>query len=263
MQHTPSVPVEDLEAVKEFYTFLEFFGLQRFQLAFQRRSKKDGQRGGPFNHEEINSYQELESLLNWGATKNLEAVMRSPGLLLVDDVKSINVEAARNAGSACVAIETSMNNFQLLFVRGEDWTDEQVIAAQRKLRADYSGDFGSIGLRHLHRLPGSVNQKNGGRFITRLHFAQDGELLDAPAVDRSGGRAAAKFGEQKQSNTNGKSPSELDFLDAWAMIRAGRSEQQICAAMLESALFRGTHGDGLDYAKRTTEKAIRLFRPRS
>ena len=251
-----------------FFDFLKFFNFSSFETFCMRRDKDDS-RGGVFRKKEINSCEDLEKALLWAEEQKAELVMRCPGLLLVDDVSGSMVEKAKQSGLSFFAVETSENNHQLLFVGDPTWTKDQTKTAQLWLRMRYLGDFGSTDGGHLHRMPGSINCKKGGRFIARLRHLQRGELVRLPATraDVSAVVPAVSAASNPGKSTESKdtSDSSIDFVEAFRLIRAGKTREQVEDAMRVSACApgrNGKHGNGIDYAKRTAQSAFSKFRRR-
>ena len=250
--------------LKDFFDFLKFFNFSSFETFCMRRLK-DGNRGGTFMKREINSYETLEHAVGWAREQALEIVMLKKGLLLVDNVKPDFLDKAKKSGLAFTAIETSDQNYQLLFAGDQIWSDQQIKTAQTLLTLKFLGDRGSIGSTHLHRLPGSINYKSAGLFVTRLVYQQRGELvrLPTPRVDVVPPAMVAKSRRSPESKDT--SDSSLDFVEALRLIRAGKTKEQVTELMRLSAVApgrNGKHGNGVDYAKRTAESAFSKFRHR-
>ena len=260
--------------LKRFFDFLKFFNFSSFETFCMRRLKGGG-RGGTFMKREINSYENLEHAVGWAREQAVEIVMLKKGLLLVDDVKPEFLEKAKKSGLAFTAVETSERNYQLLFAGDQSWNDQQIKTAQTLLVLKFLGDRGSIGSTHLHRLPGSINYKSAGRFVTRLFFQQRGDLVRLPitrvvsaAATNPANPVAVNVATRKAHQEKDTSNSSADFVEAFRLIRARKTYEQVKAAMLASATQparNGKHGDGVDYAERTTAAAFREFkhRPRS
>ena len=245
--------------LEKFFDFLKFFEISSFEAFCQRRLKKTGKRGGKFWGRLIKDYEAFEFYIQWANTQKFEAVMTARGLLLVDDVDAENLKKAKESDRAFAAIETSAGNYQLLFIGGSTWTAASVRTAQQRLLLLYGGDLGASAAGQLHRFPGSLNQKNGGSFMTRLVHLQTGKVMDLPAVIP---RSPASMPIAAPPAPGDKTPSQIDFSNALRMIRAGKSREEIESAMLESACSRSNHGAGGTYAKATVDNAFRLYRAR-
>jgi len=114
----------------------------------------------------------------------------SSGLYIVDDVPAGTVERMRAEGYAPAAVvETSPGNLQA-WVRVSDTplSNEEGTAVARDLAARYGGDMSSANWRHMGRLAGFTNRKEGhtqpdGRHpYARLHDAGGARAPEAPAI---------------------------------------------------------------------------------
>jgi hypothetical protein len=114
----------------------------------------------------------------------------SSGLYLIDDVAAVTVERMRAEGyTPAAVVETSPGNLQA-WVRVSDTplSNEEGTAVARDLAARYGGDMSSANWRHMGRLAGFTNRKEGhtqpdGRHpYARLHDAGGARAPEAPAI---------------------------------------------------------------------------------
>lgn len=249
----------------QFFEFLTQRGANQIEVAFQRR-KKDGTRGGTFGRRMAGNLDELRESVGWAASQKFELTMRARGVLLVDDLDGAGVGLVKQSGLAACVIETSVGNFQSLFVAPRDWSSDRIRGAQKALRARFGGDPGATSAGQLHRLPGSLNQKSGASFVTRLVHTQNG--LDA--LEPTQAELAAADQSKPIDNTSGdspargrdESPSGQEFVECLRLYRSGWSVDQVEAQVLSMARARNRPGNQQYYARRTAERARAVFRPR-
>lgn len=276
----PSAPIQGggggcSEALKEsgpkdfglfqFFDFLEKNGAGQMEVAHQRRNK-NGVRGGTFSRRMAGNFDELRESVGWAASQKFELTMRARGVLLVDDIDEDGVGLVKRSDLAACIIETSAGNFQSLFIGHREWSSDRIRGAQRALKDQFGGDPGATSAGQLHRLPGSLNQKNGGSFVTRLVHTQSG--LDAPEPTQAESAAAA--GSKLIDNPSGRrpaggrdeSPSGQEFRECLQLYRSGWSIDQVEAHVLAMARARNRPGNHQYYARRTAERARTVFRPR-
>ncbi len=143
----------------------------------------------------------------------------SSGLYIVDDVPAATVERMRAEGYAPAAVvETSPGNHQA-WVRVSDapLSTGEGTAVARDLAARFGGDLSSANWRHMGRLAGFTNRKEGyrqpdGRYpYTRLRDASGERAPEAPAIlarardEATQGRRAAA---EKGAGVEGELPQE-------------------------------------------------------
>jgi len=143
----------------------------------------------------------------------------SSGLYIVDDVLAATVERMRAEGYAPAAVvETSPGNHQA-WVRVSDapLSTGEGTAVARDLAERFGGDLSSANWRHMGRLAGFTNRKEGhrqpdGRYpYTRLRDASGERAPEAPAIlvraraQATQGRHAAA---EKRGGVAGESPQE-------------------------------------------------------
>lgn len=203
------------------------------------------------------NFGELSHQVQRAAVGRFEITMQSSGLILIDDLTENNLAAFLASGLESVVIETSPKNFQALLATRPGWSVDQIRNAQRALAARFGGDGNATAARQLHRLPGSLNQKNGGLFVTRLHTMQTGDLIEP--VDTQLTAAASSSGQSAQHrSTSGCdiTPSGSDFGRACQLISAGASHDVVVAEIARRATERSRRGDHLVYAQRTVQNAV-------
>lgn len=271
----------------QFWDFLDTSGIDGLWFAMQRR-KVDGSRGGTFGRGLATSLAEMERAVLWaadqysvgpGRTSRIEVLCHSPRLLLVDDVRISSVEAYCKKTSFRAAVtETSPNNCQALFVAPIGFTDTQnrnarralmlAFLAERDLKRDVKGaDPNSVGLGQLHRLPGSLNCKNGpdgqrSLFIARLIAVFDGNEISS---DLTSEYVENQYQDETLAVANSGQvvdDSRHDFHIACEMVRQGRPPAAIEAAMFQSARRsdrRKVRSEAVAqaYAVSTTREALR------
>lgn len=245
---------KDLEIFSNFLIKNEIVDI-RTQV--QRRRKSDHQRGGMIKNFETHpkNIDDLKFAVSRAKNKNYELTMQAAGLILIDDLDLLKVEEILATGLRVAVIETSPGNFQALLPTGSTWREDQVRSTQRALSARFGGDGNATATGQPHRLPGSVNQKNGGYFVTRLHCMQAGELIQ-PALWIPGSPASRP--QQQHRNASGKddTPSGRDFGRACELVSKGGTESFVIEEIRVRAAARGRHGDHDKYAVRTVANAI-------
>lgn len=249
----------------QFFEFLRKNGVSQMEFSFQRR-RKDGTRGGTFGRRMAGTFDKFRESVGWAASQKFELTMHARGVLLVDDLDQDGVGLVKQSGLAACIIETSVGNFQSLFFGPRDWSSDQIRGAQRALKDRFGGDPGATSAGQLHRLPGSLNQKNGGSFVTRLVHTQAG--LDTPEPTQAEPAADARSTStdtpsgHKPAGGRDDSPSGQEFRECLRLYRSGWSVDQVEAQVLAMAQARNRSGNHEYYARRTAEHARAVFRPR-
>ena len=255
-----------LEDMKIFADFLEKNKFGMFSTFCQRRKKKDGRRGGTFGRRRIGDLEDLTGAVAWAGQQKFELTMSCRGLLLVDDLDKNGVELVQKSGLEAAILETSSGNFQALFVGESGWSDGQIRDGQKSLVARFGGDTGATAATQLHRLPGSLNQKDGGCFVSRLEHLQAGERVAAPPLIpiapalASVGRPSKKValgGEGGDQTESGK-----DFTHCFSLLRRGHTVDQVAAEILSRAADRGRTGNNHYYSRLTAANALAAYKPR-
>ncbi len=225
----------------------------------QRRKKKDGKRGGVFFKSQPENYDDLKYQIERAAYEKFEMTMNADRLLLVDDLTEKTLELFVKHCFTSIVIETSLGNFQALLSTGQGWTDAQVRSTQRALAKQFGGDGNATAAMQPHRLPGSLNLKNGGKWVTRLHSILGGRLIEPIEVaDEYQSQKLVVSQQVGHRSLNGRdnTPSGLDFGRACQLLLAGQSVGTVEAEIEKRAADRGRHGDHFEYSKRTIRAAI-------
>lgn len=142
----------------------------------------------------------------------------------------------------CVLMETSSNNYQVWLLLPEIPTDREIAKAIcRELAQQFGADMGSAEPDHVGRLPGFTNRKekyqlpNGLFPFVRLHRAAYRVSTFHPV----GARVLQSDQEQRRAArktaTSNRSISEQDFGKACALIRQGKSDNDIYQYLLENS----------------------------
>lgn len=271
----------------EFGNFLDSSGIEKLMIVCQRR-KIDGTRGGIFRRGIAQAFSDIEDAILWaasqyaygsGATCRIEVLCGSPRLLLVDDVLLSSVEAyCKKMNLRAVVFETSPGNYQALFVAPIGFTDLQCANARRSLTAAFlaerdlamnikGADPNAVGRGQLHRLPGSLNCKNGpdgqpGLFITRLAAVFEGNELSEALFPEGSEKLAPREPRSSANSDEAVDDSRVDFRSACSMVRRGLPPSAIQAAIYQSAIRPDRRkvrspDVALAYAIRTTREAQR------
>lgn len=254
------------EDLLKFSDFLINHNITSVRTEVQRRRKSDGQRGGLIKNFQTwpQNYDDLKEAVFRAASNSHEISLQAEKLMLVDDLDLDAVNNFLQLGLASAILETSENNFQVLIPTFEVWTKDYVVGTQKALCASFGGDANSTQFGKIHRVPGSVNKKNGGCFVTRLHAIQDGELIQPMLPLQTIEATAVSLDTrppQKHRSVDGVDTSESgkDFGRVCELLTTGTpvylAEKEICAR----AADRGRHGNHMDYAKRTVAAALALL----
>jgi RepB DNA-primase from phage plasmid len=251
----------NFDELKIFSDFLEKNNVRDVKTQFQRRLKKKDKRGGTFMAFWPKNYDELRVQVEKAASLGFEVTAIVDGLLLVDDLSEITLAEFLLEGYKAAVIETSRGNYQVLVATASGWSDDQIRATQRALARRFGGDANATGNRQPHRLPGSLNRKEGGCFVACLHSVQEGRLIEPAPVEAgeliktTPGRLAQHRGDTGTDNT----PSGQDFGRACELLAKGQPEQIVIGDIADRAASRGRHGDHGQYADRTVKNAILHF----
>jgi RepB DNA-primase from phage plasmid len=251
----PVLTESTFKELKIFSDFLEKINASGVKTQFQRRCKKKDQRGPTFMLSWPKNYADLRVVVERAAGLKFE--MHADRLLLVDDLDIDSVDLLLAERFEAAIIETSQKNYQALVATGPGWSEEQVRATQRWLAIQFGGDGNATGIKQPHRLPGSLNQKQAGCFVTRLHCVQAGKLIEPAAVEARAGLTRAPASQAQHRGAGGKdnTPSGFDFGRACEMLAKGQPEQIVVAEIADRASARGRGGDHLSYATRTVKNA--------
>lgn len=252
-----------LEGLIKFSDFLINHNITSVRTEVQRRRKSDGQRGGLIKNFQTwpQNYDDLKDAVLRAALNNHEISLQAEKLLLIDDFNHDAVNDFLELGLACAVIETSPDNFQVLIPTHDVWQKEQVVGTQKALCSIYGGDANSTQFGKIHRLPGSMNKKNGGCFVTKLHLIQDGELIQPMFPIQkieSNSMAIDTRPPQRHRSLEGVDTSESgrDFGRACELLTTGNSVREVEQDISTRARDRQRHGDHDDYAKRTVASAV-------
>jgi hypothetical protein len=252
----------DSEQVKLFFDFLQKNKIIEIETFCQRR-KKDGLRGGTFHPRvfKTSDFRHFESHAKWAQKEGFELTMRARGqLLLVDDLSKSAIKSIAKMNVAGALIETSTSNFQYLIL-AERLENDQIRAAQRQLAAQLGGDAAATSAGQLHRLPGSLNRKNGGRFLAKLVKMFDGRKFEASDI-LTISDIEKEISRRQKGGPEGAGASEREMSLACSLARRGHAQLEIETAIMASAAARNRHGDHRAYALRTAQKAIKFIAER-
>lgn len=239
-----------------FSDFLEKNKVQEVNTHFQHR-KKDDERGGVYMERRPKNFKELARQVERAASDFVEVACKIDGLILIDDLTESGLEELKKEGFEMAAIETSQANFQALPATGPGWTGQQRQQMARALAARFGGDANAINARQPHRLPGSLNLKEGGCWVTRLHLVQPGKLLEPAPIDTDTPAPAPNVRTQvNRDPTTGRdnTPSGQDFGRACQLLAGGKSTEIVVREIEGRAAARGKSG-AKNYALLTVKNA--------
>ena len=228
---------------------------------FQHR-RKDGQRGGKYFQRQPADFRELAKIVGQSASEKVEVACVVEKLLLLDDLTESSLGDLTNEGFEMAAIETSAGNFQALLVVGPGWTLKQKRDTQRALAARFGGDGGAVAAGQPHRLPGSLNLKNNGFWVTKLSTVQAGRLVDPVDQIFEPARKATVTPSKFSAPGRDTSPSGQDFGRACQLLVGGAPPAQVEAEISARAAARSKPGRPEIYAAITVKAALsRLSSP--
>lgn len=243
---------EDLKIFSDFLEKNKVSGLS----TFCQRRKKNGKRGGTFCDSTPGNFGELSHQVRQAAVAGFELTMQSTGLILLDDLTENNLAEFLGHCFESAVIETSPKNFQALLSTGPGWSTDQIRSTQRALAAQFGADGNATAARQLHRLPGSLNKKNNGLFVTRLYLIQPGSLIEPIDTQLAGAfNSPAQSAQHRSPFGRDITPSGADFGRACQLISGGASHDLVVAEIASRAAARSRLGDHLSYAQRTAKNA--------
>ena len=244
-----------------FSNFLEKNNAGLVTTHFQHR-KKDGQRGGKYMQQQPADFQELVKIVMKAAAEKVEVACRAENLILVDDLTESSLGDLKKEGFEMAVIETSAGNFQALLATGPGWTLDQKRDTQRALAARFGGDGGAVAAGQPHRLPGSLNLKNNGFWVTKLSTVQAGRLVDPVDQIFEPARKATVTPSKFSAPGRDTSPSGQDFGRACQLLVGGAPPAQVEAEISARAAARSKPGRPEIYAAITVKAALsRLSSP--
>ena len=200
-------------------------------------------------------FGELRYQVKQAAAKGFELTMSADGLLLLDDLTESASAELIDEGFECVLIETSEKNYQALLATAQGWKKEQVKQTQTFLSQKFGTDGNSTAAEKHHRLPGSLNRKNDGVFVTRLVKVQAGRLVE-PQVAAFTKSNSSRPQLHRSSVGKDITGSGMDFGRACELLARGLDRGAVQAEIEGRAADRNRHGDHLEYAKRTVQAAL-------
>ncbi len=244
-----------------FSNFLEKNNVGLVDTHFQRR-KKEGIRGGKYMQRQPQSFHELAKIVEQAAAEKVEVAFCATNLILIDDLTESNLIDLEKEGFEMAIIETSGGNFQALLVIGPGWTLGQKRDTQRALAARFGGDGGAVAAGQPHRLPGSLNLKNGGCWVTKLCVVQTGKVIEPAAQIDEPAKKATPIPANFLATGRDVSPSGRDFGRACQLLAGGAPPAQVEAEISARASARSKPGRPEIYAAITVKAALaRLSSP--
>ncbi|MHB1527827.1 MAG: DNA-primase RepB domain-containing protein [Acidiferrobacteraceae bacterium] len=257
-------------------------GVDRWNFSLLRQVEK----GGMLREDLVRDRAEMLKSAGWAWAMNAdpdahESVCIRPArgwawqIIMMDDLPGALVMRIAQKYSS-LAIETSLDNFQV-WIRTEQPLDEpQRLHVQQHLLRKVGGDVGSSSGEHFGKCPGYRNRKPGrGGFIVRVALATAGPamdvakyLIEAPAPSPPPGAGGCAIGHDGARGV-GVDESRQEFRFCLARLhQAMATGRDLAAEMLaleenltRRALGRGKRKDeagAREYARRTVQKAAAL-----
>lgn len=269
-----------------FIDYLRAAGIRTLSTAMMRRRIGDRQRGGQHRRMEIAVEGEaLRREVLWALreraknkSQQQEVYCYAKGLVLVDDVELERVqEYCMRTGYRALCLETSAGNYQALFLLGHGLSDDQHTAIARALMQHFrqfakgnrkGADKNSARARQPHRLPGSVNYKDGDdgkpiEFVTRVAGIYGECAIKEPLVllgecdleEASCERISSALG----AGVDGRDRSKEDWKFLWA--KAHLPDERLVERLVARALHdAGTHRRTPKEARAYAERTVANFR---
>lgn len=238
-----------------FSNFLEKNNVGLVATHFQRR-KKEGIRGGKYMQRQPQSFHELAKIVEQAAGQKVEIACCIENLILIDDLTESGLDDLRKEGFEMAVIETSACNFQALLVAAQGWTSDQKRNTQRALAVRFGGDGGAVAAGQPHRLPGSLNLKNGGCWVTKLCVVQTGKVIEPAAQIDEPAKKATPIPANFLATGRDGSPSGQDFGRACQLLTEGVPPAQVEAEISARAADRHKPGRPEVYAALTVKAAL-------